>query len=353
MNKPIVEGITWAILAVLAFSALLIAHFPLIFLLLFLSIFTYALMDFYRSAQSMASEQKSTLMAISDERMLMMLILIFLIGVLLVNFPFMLTVYALASGFILLLDNLVFKKRRHDEGRQESALLNIAREYFWVLFLVWTVRSFVVQPYRVPTSSLAPTVLPGDFIIVNQFAYGLRFPAYPFVTAKFISVGQPERGDIVLFRNPLEPDVLYVKRLVGLPGDDIVYYNKQLKINGKLADQVAVAPQVRSGLDENEEDADKLYKLEKLGPVEHAIYLDPSIMHLHDNGHWTVPAGHYFMMGDNRDHSYDSRYWGVVPEENLVGKVMGYWLSWDASKETGWKVWQHIRWNRVGFGVLH
>lgn len=207
-----------------------------------------------------------------------------------------------------------------------------ARSLFPIFLLVVVIRSFLFEPFMVPTGSLEPTVLPGDFLLVNKFTYGLRIP---LVRHKFYQNNEPQRGDIVVFKYPPNPDINYVKRVVGVPGDRISYINKVLTINGVIAKQdnasVYPASLQEPGISE---------KLEDLSGVNHDILVNRN-RPAYDFRDLVVPKGYYFMMGDNRDDSLDSRYWGFVPERDLVGKATYIWLS----KIPG--TWT-FRWSRVG-----
>ena len=248
------------------------------------------------------------------------------------DLPFILTSLVLISGVITLVDILFLAKKRV-ANKKQPLVIEYARSFFPMLLLVWVIRSFLIQPYRVPTGSLEPTILPGDFIVVNQFAYGFRFPIF---NIKFFDVGEPKRGDIVLFHSPVDPIIL-VKRVIGLPGDHVVYKNKILTINGH---QISQKP---AGLDLDVED--KFFtpvqvKVEQLDNVEHKIFIKSGY------NEWEkidviVPTGSYFMMGDNRDSSADSRFFGFVPEKNLIGKAFGIWMSWDSGG-------MRVRWKRIG-----
>jgi len=219
-----------------------------------------------------------------------------------------------------------------DEAREkllkEPVLVEYARSLFPVILIVLLLRSFVVEPFRIPSGSMMPTLLVGDFILVNKFAYGIRLPV---LDTKIIEVSKPERGDVVVFRYPENPSIDYIKRVVGLPGDRIGYYNKQLFINDKPVPQTGWETYVGEGAGSAMTGA-KL-RVEKLGQVTHKILIDTSRGTV--EGKFIVPEGHYFMMGDNRDNSNDSRYWGYVPEENLVGKAFMIWMSWDGGINFG------------------
>lgn len=251
-----------------------------------------------------------------------------------VSVPLILTLLVLISGIISLVDIFYLRKKRTKDGKI-PVIIDYAWSFFPVLLLVLLIRSFLIQPYKVPSGSLEPTILPGDFIVVNQFSYGLRLPV---LNKKIFAVGEPKVGDIVLFRFPKDPSVIFVKRVVGVPGDHIVYRNKVLTINGDIATQIPM------GMALDREVGIMVpvrVRMERLpNNVEHKIYQRPGY---DENGHYdvVVPKGQYFMMGDNRDDSDDSRDWGFVPEENLIGRAFGVWMSWD-SDNIG------IRWNRIG-----
>lgn len=250
------------------------------------------------------------------------------------DLPFILTSLVLISGVIALVDILFLAKKRAAHKKQ-PLIIEYARSFFPVLLLVWVIRSFLIQPFRVPTGSLEPTIMPGDFIVVSQFAYGLRFPV---LNIKFFNIGEPKRGDIALFRSPPNPSILYVKRVIGLPGDHVVYKDKILTINGK---EMVQTP---AGMDldlEGKFSTPVQVRVERLdNNVEHKIFIKEG-RHESEKIDVIVPARSYFMMGDNRDSSADSRSWGFMPEKNLIGKVFGVWMSWNSQ---GMK----IRWDRIG-----
>lgn len=193
---------------------------------------------------------------------------------------------------------------------------------FPVVLVVLIIRSFLFEPFRIPSGSMMPTLYSGDFILVEKFAYGLRFPVFNF---RVVETGQPQRGDIVVFRYPKDPRVDYIKRIIGLPGDRVVYRDKQLSVNGQPVTQERMGSYAtfRGG---SRLFGTALYS-EQLADVRHDILIE-------ERQHGTdvelvVPPGHYFVMGDNRDNSNDSRFWGTVPERNLVGKAVLIWMSWD------------------------
>lgn len=223
---------------------------------------------------------------------------------------------------------------------KEPAYVEYAKAFFPVILIVFLLRSFVVEPFRIPSGSMLPSLYIGDFILVNKFSYGIRLPV---VNKKVIDLGMPRRGDVMVFRFPGDESINYIKRVVGLPGDRVVYEGKKLYVNGKLMPQTGGEPySLRQG-------AEPAYELaryrENLEGVEHDILLsarpDSAVPA------FTVPQGQYFVMGDNRDHSNDSRYWGYVPEENLVGKAFLIWFSWDSSANNSW-FWERVVFRRIG-----
>ena len=198
-----------------------------------------------------------------------------------------------------------------------------------MLAIVLVLRSFLVEPFQIPSGSMKPTLEVGDFILVNKFAYGIRLPV---LDRKVIEVGNPQRGDVMVFRYPSDPNVNYIKRVVGLPGDSVRYsQDKRLFINGQSVAEQFIAEEPGSL------GSAMLYQ-EKLGSAEHQIRKEMNRYRMMPGQEWQVPQGHYFMMGDNRDNSNDSRFWndpniprellGMVPDQNIVGKAFAVWLSW-------------------------
>jgi signal peptidase I len=204
-------------------------------------------------------------------------------------------------------------------GGAEPVLVEYARSFFPVLLAVLLLRSFLFEPFRIPSGSMLPTLEIGDFILVNKFDYGLRLPV---LHSKILEIGKPQRGDVVVFRYPDNPKVDYIKRLIGLPGDVVEWDNKELKINGTPLTREAVGQY--TALDQNNVEHDTFRLMEDLLGVRHDILILPGTMGR--QGSMTIPEGHYFVMGDNRDMSNDSRYWGLVPEGNLVGKATYIWM---------------------------
>lgn len=241
------------------------------------------------------------------------------------------------SGAVWLIDNVFFRRRRMDRAVQQKVqrprdpiLIEYARSLFPVLLIVLVFRSFLFEPFKIPSGSMIPTLLVGDFILVNKYAYGVKLPV---LNTKVLSVGEPNRGDVVVFRYPVDPSVNFIKRLVGLPGDTITYRNKQLFINGDAIESVDQGVFTSSEVKCSTPSSDAKRFQEELGSVEHDI-----LLHLGSpgrDGQWVVPEGHYFMMGDNRDRSNDSREWGFVPEANLMGRAVGIWMNFDLNKGCG------------------
>lgn len=244
-----------------------------------------------------------------------------------IDFPLVLVVLTFVTGVIWLADKLVLKKRRQaasgsgDDAGQRSAdesaepwLVDISRSFFPVLAVVLVLRSFLVEPFQIPSGSMLPTLEVGDFILVNKYAYGLRLPV---AGTKVVEIGDPERGDVMVFRYPEDRSTNYIKRVIGLPGDHVRYRDKRLFIN-----DAPVAREFVARLPPMER------WREQLAPVEHDVYLTMGRVSSSGEGEWVVPEGHYFVMGDNRDNSNDSRFWGTVPDELVVGKAFAIWMHW-------------------------
>lgn len=246
------------------------------------------------------------------------------------NWEFWIVAATLLSGGVILFYWLLGKRN------SDSVILDYAKSFFPVLLFVVVLRSFVAEPFRIPSGSMIPTLEIGDFILVKKYAYGIRLPV---IHTEIIHTGSPQRGDVVVFRYPPNPKINYIKRLIGMPGDHIKFTaDKKLYINGKLVKTKAIDQyQTKNNLgksmlvaqfdellpasDSNDKDQDR-------GAfVEHRLIHFPGQSRL--IGEWTVPEGHYFMMGDNRENSSDSRVWGFVPEKNLVGKASLVWMHWN------------------------
>lgn len=257
-----------------------------------------------------------------------------------IDFPFWLVTITIIAGAIVIVDKTYcyFKYTKNNKPEPElSRLIDYAKSFFPLLLFVLVLRSFLFEPFRVPTGSLEPTVLPGDFILSNKYTYGLRLPVWG---NKILDINKPKNGDIAIFRIPVDNKTWMVKRVIGIPGDKISYVDKKFTVNGSSAKYKYIGPSKDTN---NGQDfwPVKVYEEELFG-IKHNIFLKEND-HSHDF-HITVPEGHYFMIGDNRDNSDDSRFWGFVPEKNLEGKAMLVWLSWDPY---GW-VPRNIKWSRIG-----
>lgn len=235
------------------------------------------------------------------------------------------------------------RSKLRDEKLRQPWWLEYTASFFPVILAVFVVRSFVVEPFKIPSGSMVPTLLVGDFILVNKFDYGLRMP----VTNTRLTQGRPlERGDVVVFRYPKDESVDYIKRVIGLPGDTVAYQDKQLTINGKPVAETALPDY----FDEERQNYAKQFE-ESLDGRKNAILNNPAVPPFvmgaydypyRDNCTYNsrgvickVPPGHYFMMGDNRDNSADSRYWGFVPDQNIVGRAFFIWMNFGDLKRIG------------------
>ena len=268
-----------------------------------------------------------------------------------INFPLVLVIAVAVCGLLALADLLFFAPRRRAaieayEGRagaidqstlealnKEPLLIEYGKSFFPVLAIVLVLRSFLIEPFQIPSGSMIPTLEVGDFILVNKFAYGIRLPV---VDTKIIEVSDPKRGDVMVFRYPIDPNINYIKRVIGLPGDVVRYSSdKRLFVNGTPVAETLI------GEEPGSLGSARLYQ-EKLGETEYLIRKEMTRYRVQPDREWTVPDGHYFMMGDNRDNSNDSRYWqdantpadmaGMVPDRNIVGKAFAVWMSWPDPK---------------------
>ncbi len=259
------------------------------------------------------------------------------------DFALLLVVLTALSGVIWLLDRLLLsgararraeaveamaalspeeRTARSRNALQEPVAVEYARSFFPVLLLILLFRSFIAEPFKIPSGSMMPTLLVGDFILVNKFAYGLRLPV---LNTKIVSVGEPKRGDVFVFRYPENPKEDYIKRVIGLPGDEITYRNKVLFVNGKEVAETDLGAYTGASEPGRRMDGAQV-KQENLEGIEHRILEIPQVWVGHE-GTWKVPQGQYFAMGDNRDNSLDSRFWGFVPEANLVGRAFLIWMN--------------------------
>jgi signal peptidase I len=256
-----------------------------------------------------------------------------------IDFALLLIVLTVISGLVTLFDKLLGEKKRQQTLKKMPWFTEQCRSLFPVFLLVLVLRSFVIEPYRIPSGSLKPSLLDGDFIIVNKYTYGLHLPV---LNTQILPINTPQRGDIMVFHWPVDPTRYdFIKRVIGLPGDHIRYVDKTLYINDKKMTQTYIRPET-----DNDGHAPswsvQLFK-ENLDGHNHEIFIIPTqkAYNLEDI---IVPPHMYFMMGDNRDNSEDSRYWGFVPEHDIVGKAMRVALSWDSEKH-----W--FRWNRFAMKI--
>lgn len=255
------------------------------------------------------------------------------------NFDFsaLLVLLTLISGLIWLIDGLFFAAGRKEKqvttkssgaGEAETTeprlpiLVEYARSFFPIFLIVLVLRSFLFEPFKIPSASMMPTLLIGDFILVNKYDYGLRLPV---LHNKLIDNNVPERGDIVVFRYPEDPGIPFIKRVVGLPGDKIAYLNKTIYINDISVKQILNGRYNAVGSGSMMDGVS--LRAEDLGKIRHEILIDPG--RRSQELETRVPDGHYFVLGDNRDNSRDSRFWGFVPDENLVGRAFMIWMNWD------------------------
>jgi len=267
------------------------------------------------------------------------------------DFPTFLVLACAFTGAVWLIDVLFLARKRRERARfedvKEPVLIEYSRSFFPVILIVLIVRSFLFEPFRIPSGSMMPTLLVGDFILVNKYKYGLRLPV---LNEKVVELGEPQRGDVVVFRYPQNPRIDYIKRVVGVPGDRVAYRNKVLYVNG---DPAALQPDgVFVGEGGGARDSGALQFVETLGDVNHKILINPRAPNFAPGcqvlweGEIKVPDGRYFVMGDNRDNSNDGRCWGFVPDANLVGKAVGIWMSWDSDR-SGFPV----DWGRIGESI--
>ena len=246
-----------------------------------------------------------------------------------VNLALILTVLTLISGVVVALDKLVWKTAEADSRKAPGALevlVEYSRSFFPVLLFVLVIRSFVFEPFRIPSGSMMPTLLEGDFIFVKKYAYGLRLPV---TETKVVETGEPKRGDVIVFRLPSDPSINYIKRVIGLPGDKVVYERHRLTINGERID-----------LSPGDDDSWNVpLFVEDLDGRVHDILVTNPEFSTRDNT-YVVPDGQYFVMGDNRDRSKDSRFIGAIPEEFLVGEAVRIWMHFVP--------WNMPDWGRIG-----
>ncbi len=273
------------------------------------------------------------------------------------NFALILFLATLVTGIMVLADRLVLARRRA-VGAPEPWWIEYPKSFFPVLLIVFLLRSFLAEPFKIPSSSMRPTLEVGDFILVNKFTYGIRLP---IIERKIIPVGNPQRGDVVVFRYPVNPSQDFIKRVIGVGGDEIVYRDKQLTVNGKPWSQAPDGSY--SYLEGLRFETTERYREAPVGAdalPAHTIARTPQAQPVYqqnvrpfpgrencdynDRGFvCRVPQDHYFMMGDNRDNSDDSRYWGFVPDDHIRGRAFFVWFNWDDISSLAFK--------RVGSGI--
>jgi signal peptidase I len=255
------------------------------------------------------------------------------------DFSFFLLIATVVTGIVWGAYLLLLKSKGETFSEEnEPVLVEYARSFFPVMLIVLVLRSFLAEPFRIPSGSMMPTLLVGDFILVNKFTYGIRLPAF---NNKIIELNKPERGDIVVFRYPKDPTVDYIKRIIGLPGDKVEYSDKKLTINDQPIEQQSLGIYHGIGQGADMDGAEQL--IENLQTTKHDILIRQGANSVEFS--YIVPENQYFVMGDNRDNSNDSRYWGTVPEANLVGKAFFIWMSLDLQANG-------VAFNRIGT-VLH
>ena len=245
-----------------------------------------------------------------------------------IDFSLVLAILVFVTGIIWSVDHFFFARKRQQqtEDAKDPLVVEYAKFLFPVVAIVFVLRGFIAEPFRIPSGSMLPTLEVGDFILVNKFSYGLRVPVLNY---KLIEIDDPKRGDVVVFRYPEDPSIDYIKRVIGLPGDKIAYYNKTLYVNGDPQTQVP------KGSYEVQHYGRFARLQENLNNIEHDILINQYIATA--DATYEVPAGHYFVMGDNRDNSRDSRYWGFVPNKNLVGRAFLVWMNWGRGNGLSWE----------------
>ena len=261
------------------------------------------------------------------------------------DFELILVLATALTGLIWLVDALFFAPRRHaaaagpqGESPPVPTVVDYARSFFPVLLIVLVLRSFVAEPFRIPSESMLPTLQVGDFILVSKYSYDVRLPV---TGTRIMETAPPERGDVAVFRYPVDPAINYIKRIVGLPGDTIVYADQQLFVNGEPVPVEEVGPyEIPGG---QPVDGNTMIRFaETLNDHEHSIVVNPQRPSL--EGEYVVPEGAYFAIGDNRNYSNDSRRWGYVPHDHLVGRARMIWMHWN---------WEEggLDWSRIGSSI--
>ncbi|MDA8632022.1 signal peptidase I [Litoricolaceae bacterium] len=234
------------------------------------------------------------------------------------DFTLILVIIVLVSGVIYGLDLLYFKRKR--DGAEPGLIIDYSRSFFPVLFLVLILRSFLFEPFQIPSGSMLPTLKIGDFILVNKFDYGLRLPVLGQTIVEF---GEPKRGDVMVFKYPEDTRINFIKRVVGIPGDTVEYRNKVVYVNGEAQTLTVMALDGSVMMPALTEEAS-----EQLGDREYRIWR--RMTQGRNFGPIQIPEGQYFVMGDNRDNSNDSRVWGFVDDSLIVGRAFAVWMHWES-----------------------
>ena len=261
------------------------------------------------------------------------------------DFALILAIAVLVTGSIWLLDIIwrllrrIFVRYSTDSQGKRNWIIEYARAFFPVLLIVFLLRSFIIEPFRIPSGSMLPTLLVGDFILVNKFRYGIRLPV---LNDKLIDMDSPDYGDVMVFRFPGNEKVNFIKRVVGLPGDTVIYKDKILQVNGKKVAHMEIGEFVVET--SSNQKIQTRHITESFDEVEsHSILIDDK--RASRNLTFVVPDNTYFVLGDNRDYSNDSRFWGFVPEENIIGEAFLIWFSWDSKGGKG------INWSRIANAI--
>lgn len=252
------------------------------------------------------------------------------------DFSGLLLIATIAILVIWGLDSLIFRQKRK-QGVPPPFFIELLKSIFPIVLIVFVVRAVIFEPFRIPSGSMKPTLLEGDFILVNKYIYGIKVP---LVGYKILNVSEPKRGDVMVFRYPKDTSLDFIKRVIGVPGDKIRYENKIVYVNDKPLDQQFLENTADVDLSGYSQDVKELS--EKIDDKIHKVWINAG--QGEDKKEIVVPPGHYFTMGDNRDASDDSRYWGFVSQDLIVGKASYIWMSWDMLNKD-------IRWKRIGSAV--
>jgi len=243
------------------------------------------------------------------------------------DFTAILFLLSVSTGLIIVMYKIANRKNSNNlkldnAVRKNNIVLRFSKSFFPVFAFVFVLRAFVVEPFRIPSGSMIPTLLIGDFILVNKYQYGIKSPIF---NSQLIKIGNPQRGDVVVFRYPLDPSTPFIKRVIGLPGDSIRVDNKHVYVNGK--EVVWQNEKTYIGVQSAARHTGSKVHQELIGEQLHQVLISSDRYAI--GGNFNVPSAHYFVLGDNRDNSRDSRFWGFVPKENLMGKAFYIWFNWD------------------------